>query len=205
VRAQRPRPPAGSRPVASAVAAAAALARDAWWACSAPAGFFRDVAARPAPQPLRSALAAALSVAAALGALSLAFVRGTASDGFLLVWALALALGLPSLAFVLILGGLVMVRPTALDVRAWEIAGWAWAPAGALALSLAPAVFVAPGVSALAGLLAFPVWHVVIVLAGLGVLAPTRRAAAAAFYLIAVFAVPTVLAGIAFATLRAVP
>jgi hypothetical protein len=188
-----------------ALGPARALARDAWWACSAPLGFFGSIEAQGEPRPSRAALAAGLSVALALGVLSIAFVLATASDGLLIVYAAALALGMPAFALVLLLGGLVMVRPAALDVRAWEVAAWAWTPAGALALSLLPAVFVAPGVAALAGTVAFPVWHVVVLTSGLRVLAPTRLGAATASYLVAVLLVPAILGAIGFAIVRGAP
>jgi hypothetical protein len=185
------------------VSAARRLLRDASAACSAPEAFFRDLAQRSAPQPWRAVLVAVVAVTMAFGTLSLAFVRGTDSEGFLLVWAVALAVALPYLALVLLLGGLVMVRPTALDLRAWEIAGWAWAPAGALALSLLPVAILFPAVAAAAGLLAFPVWHMVVVLAGLKVMAPRSRALAAGLYLLAVFLVPGVVTFGSFAILSA--
>jgi hypothetical protein len=182
-----------------------ALVRDAWRACSAPERFFLALEERGGAEPLRAAAAASIAVVVGLGALSLAFVRATSSDGLLLVWSLSLALALPAFALVALFGGLVLARTAALDLRAWEVVLWAYAPAGALALSLVPAIFVAPGVSAAAGLLAFPVWHVTIVVAALRALAPRRRVSATLAYLIATFAVPVVLAAIGSATLRASP
>ncbi len=175
------------------------LVRDAWWAASAPASFFRALHDSPEPRVGRALLVALLSVLLALAVLSLAFVRATASDGWLLVWVVASAIGLPYLGMVLLLGGLVMVRPANLDVRAWEITAWSWAPAGALALSLAPAAYLAPLPTALVGLLAFPFWHVVVVINGVNVFAPARRVVATTVYLGAVFLVPSLVTAVSYA------
>jgi hypothetical protein len=178
-----------------------ALARDAWWAASAPSSFFRALQLDAQPRVGRALLAAVIAVLLALAVLSLAFVRATASDGWLLVWLVASAVGLPYLAMVLLLGGLVMVRPGNLDVRAWEIAAWAWTPAGALALSLAPAAYVAPLPAALVGLVAFPFWHVVLVVNGVSAFAPSRRLAATSIYLVAVFLIPWLLTAVSYAVM----
>lgn len=175
------------------------LVRDAWWAASAPASFFQALQQDPAPRLWRAVLAALLAVLLALAVLSLAFVRATASDGWLLVWLLACAIGVPYLAMVLLLGGLVMVRPANLDLRAWEIAGWAWVPAGALALSLAPATYFAPLPAAALGLLVFPFWHVVLVVNGVTAFAPTRRLITTVIYLVAVFLVPALVTAVSYA------
>ncbi|MBA2668332.1 MAG: hypothetical protein H0U69_15010 [Trueperaceae bacterium] len=182
-----------------------ALVRDAWRAASAPTRFFLALADAGEPRPLRAALAATLCVSAALGVLSLAFVRATGSDGVLLVWAASLAIALPVFSFVLLVGGLVMLRPAALDVRAWEVAGWAWTPAGALALSLLPAVVMAPGVSAVVGLVTFPIWHLIVVVRGVRALSPGRHVAASALYAIAVFGVPALLMVIGYAIVQGGP
>ena len=177
------------------------LVRDAWWAASAPSSFFQALQRDPAPQPWRAVFAALLAVLLALAVLSLAFVRATASDGWLLVWLLACGIGVPYLAMVLLLGGLVMVRPANLDLRAWEIAGWAWVPAGALALSLAPAAYFAPLPAAALGLLVFPFWHVVLVVNGVTAFAPTRRLITTVIYLVAVFLVPALVTAVSYAVM----
>ncbi len=185
----------------SAAAGVSDLVRDAWWASSAPSSFFRALQQQSQPRVGRALLAAVMAVLLALAVLSLAFVRATASDGWLVVWLLASAIGLPYLGMVLLLGGLVMVRPAQLDLRAWEIAAWAWTPAGALGLSLAPAVYFAPVPAALVGLLAFPFWHVVLVANGVNVFAPRRRLVAISVYLAAVFLVPGLLTAVSYAVM----
>jgi hypothetical protein len=180
---------------------ALALLRDVWWAASAPAGFFRARERDPEPRVWRAVVAAAAAVSVALAVLSLAFVRATASDGWALVWTVASLVGLPYLALALLLGGLVMVRPAELDVRAWEIAAWAWAPAGALAVSLAPAAYLVPLPAVAVGLLAFPFWHVIVLVHGVNVFARRRRLATTALYVVAVFLVPLLLTVVSFAVL----
>jgi len=178
-----------------------ALVRDAWWAASAPTSFFRRLQAANGPRLVRAFTAAALSVVLACAALALAFVRATDSDGFLLAWGFSSAIALPLLAMVLLLGGLVMVRPAALDLRAWEIAAWAWVPAGALAVSLTPAALVAPIPAIVAGTVAWPFWHVALVASGVSVFAPQRRIVAVVLYLVAVFLVPGLLLAVSYAVM----
>lgn len=184
-------------------AGAVGLVRDAWWAASAPMSFFRALHETPAAQLPRALAAALVAVLLALAVLSLAFVRATASDGFLLVWVFASAIGLPYLAMVILLGGLVMVRPAELDLRAWEIVAWSWVPAGTLALSLLPAAIVVPLPTALVGVLAFPFWHVVLVATGLRVFARRRALTALVLYLVAVFVVPALLLAVSYAVMSA--
>lgn len=177
------------------------LIRDGWWASSAPKSFFRALAQSPGPRLARSVLAAVIAVALALAVISLAFVRATASDGFVLVWLVSSLIGLPYLAMVLMLGGLVMVRPANLDLRAWEISAWAWVPAGTLAVSLAPASYFAPLPTVVVGLLAFPFWHVALLASGVSAFAAHGRALAVALYLVAVFLVPALLTAVSFAVM----
>lgn len=179
------------------------LVRDAWWAASAPMSFFRALHEAPAAQLPRALAAALVAVLLALAVLSLAFVRATGSDGVVLVWAFASAIALPYLAMVILLGGLVMVRPAGLDLRAWEIVAWSWVPAGPLALSLAPAAAVVPLPAALAGLAAFPFWHVVLVATGVRVFARQRARTALVLYLVAVFVVPALLLAVSYAVMSA--
>lgn len=177
------------------------LARDAWWAASAPTSFFTALHASRAPRLARAAGAATLSALVGLTVLAVAFVRATDSDGFVIAWALATAVALPYLALVVLLGGLVLVRPAALDVRAWELALWSWVPAGVLGASLAPAALVAPVPSAVAGLVALPVWNAVIVASALRAVAPRRAMPALALYLGAVHLVPALLTLVSYAVM----
>ena len=178
------------------------LVRDAWWAASAPTSFFDALRDVPHARVGRAALAALLSGLIAAAAAALAFVRATDSDGYLLAWGLLTAIGLPYLAMIAFVGGLVMVRSGQLDLRAWEIAAWSWVPAGVLALSLLPAALVAPVPAALAGLAAFPVWNVVVVVHGVRVLSPARLGPPVALYLVAVFVVPALLTVVSYALMR---
>ncbi len=177
------------------------LARDAWWAASAPTSFYRMLQATSAPRLARACTAAAASIVLACAALALAFVRATHSDGFLLAWGFLSAVALPLLAMLLLLGGLVMVRPAALDLRAWEISAWAWVPSGVLAVSLAPAALVAPVPAVVLGLLAWPFWHVALIASGVSAFAAQRRAVAVGLYLVAVFLVPGLLLAVSYAVM----
>ena len=179
------------------------LLRDAWWAASAPSAFFYALQAAPQPRLGRAALAALAAGAVAAGVGALAFVRATDSDGFILAWGLLSAIGLPYLAMMVFLGGLVMVRPGQLDLRAWEIAAWSWVPAGVLGVSLLPAALVVPGPAAALGLAAFPIWHLTLVMRGVRAFAPHRVALLLALYVLAVYGVPALLTGVSYALMQA--
>lgn len=171
--------------------------RDAWWACSAPLGFFGHLADRPHPRWWSAAGTAAAAWALALVVGALAFVRATQSDGVWLVAGLgALALA-PVALLVSVLGALMLLGPGGLGPRAWEVVGWAWAPAGALALALLPAVLLAPALAAAAGVLAFPVWHLALVRAALAAHGARGRVRTVLLYALAVFLVPGTMAALA--------
>jgi hypothetical protein len=180
------------------------LLRDAWWACSAPTSFFRHLDDEPA-RPLRAVAAAFVAVSLACGTLALAFVAATGSDGWWLVAAVTLALALPLVGMLGFLGGLVVVRPAGLALRSWEVVAWAYAPAGALALSLLPVALPFPAPSAAAWFLAFPVWHVVVLWAGLRTLGTGRPAVAMAWYVATLTVVPLLLAFIGASTISRGP
>ncbi len=139
---------------------------------------------------LLAALVAAVA-AAAVGAL--AFVRTTGSDGYGLVFVFVAALGLPLVVLVSLLGGLILLGPGGLGARAWEAVGWAWAPAGVLAVSLLPVVPLAPTVAAAAGTLAFPIWHLALVHGALTAFGVRHRVRVVLAYALAVFLVPGTL------------
>jgi hypothetical protein len=168
------------------------LARLAWRAISHPRAFFARLDDRP---QLALALAV-MAVSALAGSLIVALLalRATGSDA----WAPAL-LGVPVaalvyLAVVTLLGGLTLMRPAGLDLRAFEIVAWAWVPTGALAASLLPIGLFAPWPTLLGGTLALlPAWHLWMIWRGLEVHAVRGRRAAFLFYVLAVFALPTVL------------
>ena len=176
--------------------------REAWWAASAPTSFYRALHTASEPRLGRAFAAASLSMALASVVLALAFVRATASDGFALATALIGVTLFGVTALLILLGGLVMVRPAALDLRAWEIAAWAWVPAGALAVSLAPAAVFAPAPAAAVGLIAWPFWHVAMVARGVAVFAPERRVLTMTLYLVAVFVVPGLLVAVSYAVMQ---
>lgn len=168
------------------------LVRLIWRAISHPRAFFARLDDRP---QLGLALAV-MAVSALVGSIvaALLALRATGSDA----WAPAL-LGVPVaalvyLAVVTMLGGLTLMRPAGLDLRAFEIVAWAWVPSGALALSLLPIGLFAPWPTLLVGALALlPAWHLWMIWRGLEVHALRGRRAAFLFYVLAVFGLPTVL------------
>lgn len=171
--------------------------REAWWASSAPYGFFTRLARRESARPVPALLTALGAALVAAAAAALAFVRATGSDGYALVLAFIAALGLPLLVLVTLLGGLILLGPGGLGARAWEVVGWAWAPAGVLAVSLLPAVVWVPAVATAAAVLAFPVWHLALVHHALAAFGVRTRVRVTLAYALAVFLVPGTLTTIA--------
>lgn len=171
--------------------------RTLWAAASAPSRFFARRAERE-PRPLRALAVAVLAVSLGAAVAGWALALATASDPWVIVLG-TVAVVLPYLLLVWALGGLALVRPARLDLRAWEIAGWAWLPAGFLALALAPVVPIAPLVALAVGILLLAPWNLFIVVGGLRVHAPPAGVRTAALlYLAAVFVAPLAFLGIAF-------
>ena len=164
--------------------------QDAWWACSAPVGFFAHLADRERGRPLPALGTAAAAWFAALAVAALAFLRATESEGYAVVLGLAaIAIG-PLFVLVSLLGGLMLLGPGGLGGRAWEIVGWSWAPAGALALAVLPVVPLFPTLAAAAAVLAFPIWHLGLVGAALGAFAARNRVRTVLIYALVAFLVP---------------
>ena len=139
-----------------------------WSAASAPRRFFE----RLEPQDARIfrafgvALLSYLFYALCLG---LAFVRSSGSNAYLPLFALALGVGVLQLLFFWGLGGVSLQRPGALDVRAWEVAGWSWTPAFFVGVSMLPALLVVPVLGSILSVGFLLVWHVLVLRNGLQV------------------------------------
>ena len=171
--------------------------RKPWSAASAPARFFatRD---EDDPRPLRAFGVALTSWAVGAAVSGLALALATGSD-VLVVLLATVGLSLPYLVLVWGLGGLALVRPARLDIRAWEIAAWAWVPAGFLGVALLPVVPFAPLVALAVGILLLPPWNMFVVVGGLRACAPPERIRGASLlYLTVVFVAPLAFLGIAF-------
>ncbi len=171
--------------------------QDGWWACSAPLGFFADRADHPHARPLPAVATALASWLAALAVAALAFVRATGSEGYVVVLGLAaVAIG-PMVVLVSTLGGLMLLGPGGLGGRAWEVVGWSWAPAGALALAVLPVVALFPALAASVAVLAFPIWHLGLIGAALAAFAARNRVRTVLIYALVVFLVPGSVATLA--------
>jgi hypothetical protein len=164
----------------------------AWRAVSHPRAFFAGLDDRP-QLPLALAVMG-VSVLAGSAILALLALRATGSDA----WA-PILLGVPvallvHVATVTLLGGLTLMLPAGLDLRAFEIVAWSWVPAGALAVSLLPIGLLAPWSTLFGGVLVvLPAWHLWMIWRGLEVHALRARRAAFLFYVLAVYAFPTLL------------
>lgn len=174
-------------------------AASAWAAASRPRAFFASLDDRP--EIGRAAAVAAASGLLGSLATAMLLIRATDSTGWLpLVLGLP-ALVLPYLALISLLGGLVLMRPAALDVRAWEIVGWSWLPAGFLGLTLLPIGLVAPVPTLVGGMLMLAPWHLWMVWSGTIVHARANERAAVILYAVTVFGLPLVLIGFTLAVL----
>lgn len=169
----------------------AGAARDAWRAASHPRAFFATLDDRPS----LAAPFAAAAVSALVGSwvLGIVAVRATGSDAWLPFLLGAPVLTLPYLAIVTLLGGLMLMRPAALDLRAFEIVAWAWTPTGLLALSILPVGLFAPWQALLGAALLLPPWHLWVVWRGVEVHAAGGARTAFVLYIVAVFGLPSAL------------
>ncbi len=165
--------------------------RRLWSIVTGPYAFFASTDARE-PIVLRALGAGAASAAVAylIGGLGLA--RATDSDALGLTL-IVLALGLGYTGLTWFLGGIVLSRPARLELRAWEVTGWAWLPAGIIAVSLLPALFFAPLPALVVGVILFPVWHIWMIVAAARAFAPDRVRLSSLLYVGAIFAFPALL------------
>lgn len=166
-------------------------ARDVWRVASHPRAFF---AAQGDRTRLGAPIAAA-GVSTLVGSWILGVVaaRATGSDAWLPFLLGAPALTLPYLAIVTVLGGLMLMRPAALDLRAFEIVAWAWTPIGLLALSILPVGLLAPWPALAGAALLLPPWHLWVVWRGVEVHAAGGARTAFILYIVAVFGLPSAL------------
>lgn len=173
------------------------MLRSAWRAVSAPAAFFARRVDHD-PRPVRAFGVAVLAWIVGSAVAGWAITLATQSDPLLVVLA-TVALSLPYLFLVWGLGGLAIVRPARLDLRAWEIAGWTWLPAGFLGVALLPVVPLAPIAALAVGVLLLPVWNLFVLYGGLRVFAPEDRIRMSSLlYLVVVFIAPLVFSVLAF-------
>lgn len=165
--------------------------REAWWAASAPGAFFEALEERPAVGRASLAGLASVTVAALIAAALIA--RATGSTALLPIVLGFPAAVLPYVALVTLLGGLILLRAAGLDLRAWEVAAWAWVPAGFLAVALLPIGLLAPAATLIGGLLMLPPWHLWLVHAGTRAHAAGGVRAAVTLYVLVVFIAPAAL------------
>jgi hypothetical protein len=173
------------------------LIRKLWSSASAPAAFFgRRI--DDDPRPLRALGVAMLSWAAGASVAGWALATLTDSDPLILI-AATVGASLPYLVLVWSLGGLAIVRPARLDLRAWEISGWSWAPAGFLGAALVPVVPFAPLAALAVGMIMLPAWNIFVLYGGLRVFAPAPRIRPASLiYLTVVWVAPLVFTVLTF-------
>lgn len=164
------------------------LLRRSWHAASRPRAFYESLEGRT--EIGAAATAALLAGAVGASALAVLLIRLTESSGWLPLVLGVPALALPYLALISLLGGLMLMRPAGLDLRAWEIVLWAWVPAGFLGLSLLPIGLVAPLPTLIGGSIMLPLWHLWLVWSGTERHAVAHARAAVALYVVAVFGLP---------------
>jgi len=168
------------------------LFRSAWRAVSHPKSFFETLNDEPRIGVAAALALASVTVGSILAALLL--MRATGSDGWLPLLLGVPLLTVPYLAVICVLGGLVLMRPTGMDLRAFEIVAWAWLPSGLLAVTLLPIGLLAPWPTLLGGaLFLLPPWHMWIVWRGVEVHAENAPRMAFGLYVAAVFGLPAAL------------
>jgi hypothetical protein len=170
------------------------MIRTIWRAASRPQPFFEKLKEAP-PNLLYSSLAAMLSVSFALVALAFAIIVATASTAYAPIVLGLLLAGLFYWLLIWALGGLVIIRPASLDIRGWEIVAWSWVPAGVVALSLIPVVFIQPLIAIFAGVFGVYIWHIGILSVALGVFAEKGRVRAMIWYIGCVMVLPWLMFG----------
>ena len=144
------------------------MIQEMWSAASAPRRFF--VWLEPQNTRILKAFGVALmSYLVYAFCLTLAFVRSSGSDAYAPIFALALAVGAAQLLFFWGLGGISLQRPGALDVRAWEVAGWSWTPAFFVGVSMLPALLVVPMLGFVLSIGFLLAWHLAVLRSGLQV------------------------------------
>ena len=132
-----------------------------WKLASRPQAFF-DALAQDMSRLPRALFAAVFSIAIASAVFLIAFIRMTASNAFTPIFALGIPAGLFLWLILWFIGGLIIVRPSGLDTRAWELTAWSWTVAGLVASSLLLAASYIPFIAILIGLLATTIWHLML-------------------------------------------
>jgi hypothetical protein len=159
-----------------------------WRASAHPGEFFATLPA--SPRLWEATRAGLLSVAVSSLVFSWAIGRGISSDAWLPILLLVAPGAFLYVTLLWLVGGLALARAGSLDRRGWEVAAWAWVPAGFMAVALLPVVAVFPVTSLAAGLLGLPVWHLAVVYRGLAEFAEHRARSALVIYALVVLAAP---------------
>lgn len=166
-----------------------ATVRTLWQAASRPEAFFRRLEPHE-PRLLSAFISALTSILFALIIASLVFTRLTNSTAALPIILFGVVVGGLTWLLFWALGGLVLVRPAQLDLRAWELCAWTWVPAGIMTLSLLPVAFFFPVPSLVIGYFGTLGWHLGMLRAGLNVFAPENVRTSLTFYIIFVLLLP---------------
>lgn len=165
------------------------MIRTLWQAASRPEAFFTRL--EPLEPRIPNAFLSALaSTLFSLIIACLVFARLTSSTAILPILFFGMVVGGLTWLLIWALGGLTLLRPARLDIRAWELCAWCWVPAGIMAFSLLPVAFFLPLPSLLIGFLGTLGWHLAMLRTGLRVFAPDHVRPSLIFYIIFVFLLP---------------
>ena len=162
-----------------------------WRTVSSPRRTFEQQQAHE-PALLTSSLQMLASGVIGIVVFALAFARLTNSS-LLPVVALSLVLGVTNLLIIWALGGLTLIRPANLDLRAWDIAAQSWLPLGFIAVALLPVVFFFPLPAMLVGVLGAQVWHLLMIYSAMQVYAPDRLFFTTVLYVLIVQLLPVIM------------
>lgn len=167
------------------------MLKQAWQAVANTHVFFEGLVSQKVRVP-QAVLTALVSVSVALLIIAIALVRISASAAIPVILFVLVA-GLINWLLLLALGGLVIMRPAQLDVRAWELVAWAWTPAAYIALSLLLVTFYYPVIALVLGIILFNGWHLSMLYGALRTFAPDKAARSCVWYAFSILLAPWLL------------
>ena len=166
-----------------------------WLAASSPRRFFEALE----PEPVRIVRAGRVAFSSLL-VLSLMFIVGvarvTASDAWPPLIAAALVGAVAAFLYAWAFGSIFVQRPGSLDMRAWEVTGWSWAPALFGSLSMLVPLLVLPAVALPLLLVVVILWHCAVLRVGLSVFLGRPAGRIVTLYALFIYALPLALLGL---------
>ncbi len=164
-----------------------------WRAASKPRLFFQALD-NSQPRIAPALGVAVFSYLLAIVGLALAFIRISNSNAFLPILLMSALFAVIHIFTLWGLGGMIVQILGQLELRSWELVGWAWTPLFFVTVSLLPATIFAPMLAAVTGIILAIIWHLVVFATGLRVFVPKRGLRIMVVYVLLVFAAPLLFA-----------